>query len=178
MKVVPSCLDGLGHTWTSCSIFQLEPYSLPEESWTHTVSTRTLSRAGPWLWLPATTAPVAPPGQEGLVLLNGVQLIGGRVAPLAGQLPFGVLGAVAVRDVNVAAAEMPAALQVAAAGTVRCVHQGTNRGQQIRVLEWHRGSLPEGWELEEPTRVASAPGLSRQTPLSSGVPTYTLTPGP
>lgn len=111
------------------------------------------------------------------MLLNGVQLVGGRVAPLAGQLLFGVLGAVAVWDVNVATAEVPAALQVAAAGAVRCVHQGTNRGQKVRVLERHRGSLPVGWELE-PTRVANAPGLSRQTPLSSGGPTCTLTPGP
>lgn len=51
------------------------------------------------------------PGQEGLVLLNGVQLIGGRIAPFAGQLPSGVLGAIAAGDVNVAAAQVPTTLQ-------------------------------------------------------------------
>ena len=51
------------------------------------------------------------PGQEGLVLLNGVQLIGGRITPFAGQLPSGVLGAIAAGDVNVAAAQVPTTLQ-------------------------------------------------------------------
>lgn len=68
----------------------------------------------------------APPGQEGLVLLDGVQLIGGRVTPLAGQLPLGVLGAIAAGDVNVAAAQVPTALQAGAttatAGARCCVY--------------------------------------------------------
>lgn len=89
------------------------------------------------------------PGQEGLVLLDGVQLIGGRITPFARQLPSGVLSAVAAGDVNVAAAQVPTALQVGASttatatatttatatGAVCCIHQDA-RGQQVSVLEW------------------------------------------
>lgn len=73
------------------------------------------------------------------MLLDGVQLVGGRVAPLAGQLPFGVLGATAARDVDIAAAEVPTALQATATATATAaamcrIHQGA-RGQQVSVLE-------------------------------------------
>lgn len=75
------------------------------------------------------------------MLLDGVQLIGGRVTPFAGQLPSGVLGAVASGDVNVAAAQVPTALQTGASTTaatatatraVCCIRQGA-RGQQVSV---------------------------------------------
>lgn len=77
------------------------------------------------------------------MLLDGVQLISGGVAPFAGQLLSGVLGAVASGDVNVAAAQMPAVLQAGASTTatatttraVCCIHQDA-RGQQVSVLEW------------------------------------------
>lgn len=75
------------------------------------------------------------------MLLNGVQLIGGRIAPFAGQLPSGILGAIAAGDVNVAAAQVPTTLQAGASatttatGAVCCIHQDA-RGQQVSVLEW------------------------------------------
>lgn len=53
----------------------------------------------------------AAPGQEGLVVLDGVQLVGGGVAALARQLPLGVVGPRAAGDVDVAPAEVAAALQ-------------------------------------------------------------------
>jgi hypothetical protein len=87
------------------------------------------------------------------VLLDGVQLIGGRVTPFAGQLPSGVLSAVASGDVNVAAAQVPTALQAGASaaatatatGAVCCIRQGA-RGQQVSVLEWPR-RLTARWSL-------------------------------
>lgn len=77
------------------------------------------------------------------MLLDGVQLIGGGVAPFARHLLSGVLRAVASGDVNVATAQMPAALQAGASttatatttGAVCCIHQDA-RGQQVSVLEW------------------------------------------
>lgn len=44
-------------------------------------------------------------------MLDGVQLVGGRVAALARQLPLGVVGPRAAGDVDVAPAEVPAAFQ-------------------------------------------------------------------
>lgn len=51
------------------------------------------------------------PRQEGLVLLDGVQFVGGGVATLAGQLLFGVVGTAAARDVDVTATQVTAAFQ-------------------------------------------------------------------
>lgn len=51
------------------------------------------------------------PGEEGLVLFYRVQLVGGGVAPLAWKLFLGVFARTGTRDVDVAAAEVAAALQ-------------------------------------------------------------------
>lgn len=51
------------------------------------------------------------PGQEGLVLFYRVQLIGGGVASLAWKLFLGVFTRTGTWDVDVAAAEVAAALQ-------------------------------------------------------------------
>lgn len=51
------------------------------------------------------------PGEEGLVLLDRVQFVGGRVAPFARQLLFGVIAGAGAGDVDVAPAEVAAALQ-------------------------------------------------------------------
>ena len=96
------------------------------------------------------------------MLLDGVQLVGGCVTPLAGQLSLGVLGAVATGDVDVAAAQVPAVLQAAApaAAAMRWVHQGA-RGQQLCVLEQsHAGSLPGGSQ-PGPSSVPSSRLLAR-----------------
>lgn len=50
------------------------------------------------------------PGEEGLVLLDSIQLVGRRIAPLTWKLPLGVLTSAGARDVDVAAAEVAAAL--------------------------------------------------------------------
>ena len=59
------------------------------------------------------------------MLLDGVQLIGGRVTPFAGQLPSGVLSAVASGDVNVAAAQVPTALQAGASAAATATATAT-----------------------------------------------------
>lgn len=51
------------------------------------------------------------PGQEGLVVFDGVQLVRGRVAALAWKLSLGVVGPRASRDVNVAPAEVAASFE-------------------------------------------------------------------
>lgn len=51
------------------------------------------------------------PGEEGLVLLDGVQFVGGGVASFALQLLFGVIACAGTGDVDVTPAEMAAALQ-------------------------------------------------------------------
>lgn len=51
------------------------------------------------------------PGQEGLVLFYRVQLVGGGVTSLAWKLFLGVFARTGTRDVDVAAAEVAAALQ-------------------------------------------------------------------
>lgn len=51
------------------------------------------------------------PGQEGLVLFDGVELVGGGVAAFAGQLFFGVVRTAGARNVYITAAEVPTALQ-------------------------------------------------------------------
>lgn len=77
------------------------------------------------------------------MLLDGVQLVGGRVTPLSGQLPLGVFDTIASGEIDVAAAQVPAALQAAAAALGR-IDQGAG-GQQVSVLEQpHAGSLPGG----------------------------------
>lgn len=58
-------------------------------------------------WLPAVDGP----GEEGLVLLDRVQFVGGGVASFAGHLLSAVLACSGTRDVDVTAAEMAAALQ-------------------------------------------------------------------
>lgn len=57
--------------------------------------------------LPAANAP----GEEVLVLLDGVQFVGGGVASFARQLLLGVIAYAGTRDVDVAPAEVAAALQ-------------------------------------------------------------------
>lgn len=57
--------------------------------------------------LPAVNAP----GEEGLVLLDRVQFVGGGVASFARQLLFGVIACTGTGDVDVTPAEMAAALQ-------------------------------------------------------------------
>jgi len=51
------------------------------------------------------------PGQEGLVMFDGVQLVRGGVAALAWELSLGVVGARAAGDVDVAAAEVAASFE-------------------------------------------------------------------
>lgn len=51
------------------------------------------------------------PGQESLVLLYGVQLVGGRVTSLPRQLSLGVVACAGTWDIDVAATEVAAALQ-------------------------------------------------------------------
>lgn len=51
------------------------------------------------------------PGQEGLVVFDGVQLVCGRVAALAWKLSLGVVGPRAARDVDVAPTEVTASFQ-------------------------------------------------------------------
>lgn len=77
---------------------------------------------------PTQTAPS--PGEEGLVLSDGVELVGGGVAPLAGQLFLGVV-LTAAGDVDVAAAQVSAALQVGVPGAVAVVHDDPRREQVI-----------------------------------------------
>lgn len=45
------------------------------------------------------------------MVFDGVQLVGGRVAALAGKLSLGVVGSRAARDVNVAPTEVTAAFE-------------------------------------------------------------------
>lgn len=54
---------------------------------------------------------VAAPGEEGLVLLDRVQFVGGGVASFTRHLLSGVFACTGTRDVDVTAAEMAAALQ-------------------------------------------------------------------
>ena len=56
-------------------------------------------------------APPVSPGEEGLVVLDGVQLVGGGVAAFARQLCPGVVGAGAAGDVDVAAAQVAASFE-------------------------------------------------------------------
>lgn len=51
------------------------------------------------------------PGQEGLVLFDRVQFVGGGVTSLAWQLSLGVVTCASTRDVYVTATEVTAALQ-------------------------------------------------------------------
>lgn len=51
------------------------------------------------------------PGQEGLVMFDGVQLVRGGVAALAWELPLRVVGPRAARDVDVAPTQVPAAFE-------------------------------------------------------------------
>ncbi len=84
------------------------------------------------------------PGQEGLVLFDGVELVGGGVTAFAGQLFFGVVRTAGTRNVYITAAEVPTALQSqtrARAWTraVRAVYNDPWR-QQVIVLQrkWSR----------------------------------------
>lgn len=65
-------------------------------------------------------------------MLDGVQLVRGRVAALAGELPLGVVGAGAARDVDVAAAEVTAPLQ-GRRGRTAAVYDDA-RGEKVCVL--------------------------------------------
>lgn len=93
------------------------------------------------------------PGQEGLVVLDGVQFIRGRVAALARKLLLGVVGPRAVRDVNVTAAEVAAAFEGRRGGR-DAVYDDTRR-KKVGVLR----------ERKERTR-SEIPGLA---PASSSL---------
>lgn len=77
------------------------------------------------------------PGQEGLVMFDGVQLVRGRVAALAWELPLGVVGPRAARDVDVAAAEVAASLE-GRRGRRDAVYDDTWR-EEVRVLRGRDG---------------------------------------
>lgn len=94
------------------------------------------------------------PGEEGLVLAEGVQLVGRGVAPLAGRLLSGLLpvaaaaAATAAREVDVAAAEVLAGFQVGGAPrAVAVVHKDSGR-QEVSVLEveGHKAEASDPWQ--------------------------------
>lgn len=95
------------------------------------------------------------PGQEGLVLFDGVELVGGGVTAFAGQLFFGVVRTAGTRNVYITAAEVPTALQSqtrARAWTraVRAVYNDPWR-QQVIVLQrkWSRDWYYRGCHVIE-----------------------------
>lgn len=73
------------------------------------------------------------PGEEGLVMFDGVKFVCGGVATLAWKLSLGVVGARAARDVNVATAEMTASFE-GRRGRRNAVYDNTRR-EKIRVLK-------------------------------------------
>lgn len=92
---------------------------------------------------------VCVPGQEGLVMLDGVQLVCGRVATLARKLSLGIVGARAARDVDVAAAQVTASLQ-GRRGRAAAVYDDARR-EEVRVLretEHHRGLKEEAEKVK------------------------------
>lgn len=62
-------------------------------------------------WLDFRLAAVDAPGEEGLVLLDRVQFVGGGVASFTRHLLSGVFARTGTRDVDVTAAEIAAAIQ-------------------------------------------------------------------
>lgn len=68
------------------------------------------------------------------MVLDGVQLVRGRVAALARQLPLGVVGPRAARDVDVAAAEVAAAFQGRRGRGGEDAVDDDARRQKVRVL--------------------------------------------
>lgn len=73
------------------------------------------------------------PGEEGLVMFDGVQLVRGGVAALARELPLGVVGARAARDVDVTAAEVTASFE-GRRGRRNAIYDNTWR-EKVRVLK-------------------------------------------
>ena len=81
------------------------------------------------------------PGQEGVVLFDGVHLVGGGIAPLAGQRFLGVVGGGGARagDVDVAAAEVAAGLQAGGRQALPAGHHEARRQQVLVLLQNHEG---------------------------------------
>lgn len=88
-------------------------------------------------------APGHVPGQERLMLSDGVQLVGGRVTSLAWQLSLGVFTRTGARDVDVATTEVAAALQ-GRGGRARPAADGDAWGQEVLVLQEHPSRNPDG----------------------------------
>lgn len=83
--------------------------------------------------VPAANAP----GEEGLVLLECVQFVGGGVAPFARQLLLGVIACSGTGDVDVTAAEMAAALQGRRGRPMAAVHSNSRR-KEVLVLSGNK----------------------------------------
>lgn len=85
------------------------------------------------------------PGQEGLVLLYCVQLVGGGVASLTWQLPLGVVTCTGTWDVDVTAAEVAAALQGRRRRSMSTVDNDTRR-EEVLIL-WRPSKKNLMWKL-------------------------------
>ena len=93
-----------------------------------------------WIVLDFGLPTLNTPGEEGLVLFYGVQLVGGGVAPLTGQLSLGVVCWAGPRDVDIAPAQVAAALQGGRGRAVHAVYNDAGR-EEVLVLEGDSGTL-------------------------------------